>query len=1583
MDSQAFRNRLNEISTAFRDALDRIYSYTRKTLFEKAKQLGITGYGKMTNDEIRRELIRIGTEEARILRTRALEDRRRYIETVPDPIFIRPPPQVRQRVEDAQPLREQIQKRRQEMGVIRPTFALTSQDEFRGFARKTYKLKNVGSLDTLYDIISQIRGDRFDVTIILRFITPTGEPRFITVKPENIDSREALHEYIEKLSRGEMQGSDALGEENTLDTTYLATITFDIYGQGQIVKTMFAIEDTENTNGTCLWSAVFRQIEYDEARHIDKDIHHLKEFEVKLVELYGYRIRCYADWLSDAASANKKYEKRTIAGMTLMYAEIKGEQLTQINFESPYTLEPVIEIVYSNEHFFPYKGIKEGKFYFDHTKRFIHVVDDKIVNEVKRQEVTEHMSKSNIGTHIKPYTRKVVTFDVETRYDEAYIGLMRPYSISWAVDGVGNFYMGDDCVEVMLRELLKDSANVLYCLLGYNSSRFDNIFLLPTMLKMDTLGDVFYQKNSILNISWGGRAGRHTVHDICRFTQSSLDRACREFKTFFQKIGGFNHEEIQSHYNKTGSITSYFHDNACEVGIRESACKGKILSAPFLESIAEMDLMAMIDRKELKSQYMVENSKGIRGEKQLWIHRDMAQVKDTIKSRLPCTCEKYGKLVNYNLFDVFSTDELYFGIEKVMLDNKAISDKLFDHKTIGSIIYKLFDKDTNNRIKLPRMDLAQYKRVRSGLFAGRTQCYKGVSYDLSRQNKYVMLDVKSLYPYVMLNRYFPAGKIIDINYNACVQKGLIGFYNCKINQAGLNKNVLPLRSEGAPLNWTFKGDMTAFINTVDIKCLLDAGAIVEILKDESGADDGFAFSKKIRGDDLFRCLTKWKKIKEDQDVLKARGEPHNVVLRNMAKTFLNSLSGKVIENIHLDTTKLVRTKTDMSRIISEAKSIGKLQLSSILTPTVGLITYERDEEAEFKRQNRPIYLGTLIYAYARDHMYRSVLADYDVIYQDTDSALLSKAEYERFKQLQPELLGDDFGQFALEDFSELFDSYITLSPKNYFIMGEKDGKYTVIKKGFKGVNLTRDKYIANPADYKWQIAATEKKSGEVIYDIVKGFELYTGEIDYSLENEARERLGLAPIVAPKTVYNDWQRFIEDILKNKFAYVLTSSMNKTLRNVESRGINAGGIYQRYLLKKVKIDLSQASTPFERPANEALMRLHAGRNKCEDEQEKVSESVGQVRFYHDSMRKFSEKSIIRVDFGGDGGNRAFNFDSYEEYARSRIINKLVKEMGVNFHLNEYPHNSKINTRLWMDIDMPISLEKTYAIRDFINSVGGNDNKILRNNATGKVHIVMDVPTWQPKLAYHQVKRGKKTVLEPNGEIYYDDSSKGKAALLLYFGAKIRKILGSDTFDEEWKKAWDTGAPGMRAVYAVKMKGGKCESRGYYEPIGVQLPETLDKKCEVILDCSIYKPPTGSIRADLYDEIETMAIKVEKKREAAEKKLQQKYSPYKYCIAKNKVTVHGVPIEVTQKFLDEIVSKLPQYCRENAWFRTIQCLTAVSQAVKGYNNAYALHEWSAGGTDYNKARNDEIWDYTLKNQTREGIADALYWLLCKANY
>ena len=53
---------------------------------------------------------------------------------------------------------------------------------------------------------------------------------------------------------------------------------------------------------------------------------------------------------------------------------------------------------------------------------------------------------------------------------------------------------------------------------------------------------------------------------------------------------------------------------------------------------------------------------------------------------------------------------------------------------------------------------------------------------------------------------------------------------------------------------------------------------------------------------------------------------------------------------------------------------------------------------------RPIYLGSLIYAYSREYMYDTIISNCpSIAYQDTDSGFIDEKCYKKFIELYPNI----------------------------------------------------------------------------------------------------------------------------------------------------------------------------------------------------------------------------------------------------------------------------------------------------------------------------------------------------------------------------------------------------------------------------------------------------------------------------------------------------------------------------------------------------------------------------------------------------
>jgi DNA polymerase family B len=1114
------------------------------------------------------------------------------------------------------------------------------------YNRDAYRLHGVGSLETLYELFNEIRGNSRDIHMILRIFKEgdEGDPRYIFIPTEDLRSFEKFSNTIEKYEKGEIAGSDIIRSNDIIDLGYLSA-TYIRHIGGCKKSEPFIVNDDDRPHpdskkeNNCLWVSIFSSLEHKLDKPIDQGIQDVEEFDKLLRELYGYTIICYGDWTNDARKKiNERYEIFNVNGKETYLAKLNKKDLHVIYKNKYNSGYKPIKIVYYDEHFIPYKGVKKGTFYLNANKDLVHIFKEKNkkgeikekVNIKHHKKVNDRLVKDKINRSVN-ITRKVITFDFEATYDDSKLELFVPYSINFNIDNKAYFYQGNDCVKVFFDYLMKEFNQNYLCLLGYNSSRFDNYFLIPQLIKLDLLNNIFFQNNSILNIKWGV-GGCHTVHDICRFTNCKLETACKDFDTKYRKIGDFDHFTIQKYYNEKHELSTFFHENGCPISELEKNGKSKII---------------VIDHQ----------------------YNEPEEIKNLIDCIAPCKCEKFVNLIKYNLFDVLSTEEIYQKIEQVYTDTGYIEGNLFDYKTIGSIIYKNFEKDRLKKgINLPKLTLEEYDNTRSSLTAGRVQCFKGLKHRINRGERYWMLDVKSLYPYVMLNRYYPCGDIIYGSYNDCISENLLGIYKCRVNQKNLNRNVIPKRIKGEALDWTYKDEIVTYLCSVDIKCLIDSGADVEILKDSKGKDDGYYFSGKIRGDILFECIKKCMDIKGELDKLKDEGKPYNKSKRLMMKTTGNALSGKVIENIHLDATILLKS---ISAYDTLRKKLGntKINLTDIISGC-GIVNYKKDKEKEFDKQYKPIYLGIFIYAYARDYMYRSIIAEYDVIYMDTDSALISYDEYLRFKEEKPELLGEDLGKFSKEEKSELFDSYVTLCPKNYFILGNKkneggedmkneNGDFIkkVYKSGFKGVNLTKDKYIDNPDNFNEQISKTLHRNGTITYGIKPGrvFDLYHG---FS-ENKV------------KSVLDDFDRFRKSIEDNGYAYVLCSHMHKTMRNIEKNGKQAGGIYQQFILKKIKVK-KIPKTKFVKPNESMIEKLKIDYTLTDDVIEKKEEVEERI-----TIRK--DKSIKKITSNMLNKGQCLLNNEYIETKQNFIVKEYKNKEIIEKNLEKIKNKKKIKKNI----------------------------------------------------------------------------------------------------------------------------------------------------------------------------------------------------------------------------------------------------------------------------------------------------------------
>jgi len=348
------------------------------------------------------------------------------------------------------------------------------------------------------------------------------------------------------------------------------------------------------------------------------------------------------------------------------------------------------------------------------------------------------------------------------------------------------------------------------------------------------------------------------------------------------------------------------------------------------------------------------------------------------------------ELKEYNEYDVLATAVLYAKYRKALLNIKATKPyalRLYETKTIGSLIYKVFDSHAKQeKYGLAKLPLQEYQDLRKYKVAGRVEMFNGVQKVLGRM---VSTDVCSLYPYVMAVKdvYYPEGNITETD--EYMGDDVIGFYYCDIDQTNLKNMNLPKiypRKTEIENDWGHDEELEDYlISNVMIRLLKKYGCRVEI-------KSGFYWKNEVKSCEMFKFLLDFMSEKNNQDSLKQVGnESYNPALRETLKLLMNSLSGKVIEGLHTEKTQFVESVEEYMKI--EKKCVKINTINEIGDKT--FITYEMDESKLIAKQ-KPIYLGVLIYDYAKEYMYEysySKIGKDKLLYTDTDA---SKFRYEDF-----------------------------------------------------------------------------------------------------------------------------------------------------------------------------------------------------------------------------------------------------------------------------------------------------------------------------------------------------------------------------------------------------------------------------------------------------------------------------------------------------------------------------------------------------------------------------------------------------------
>ncbi len=524
---------------------------------------------------------------------------------------------------------------------------------------------------------------------------------------------------------------------------------------------------------------------------------------------------------------------------------------------------------------------------------------------------------------------------------------------------------------------------------------------------------------------------------------------------------------------------------------------------------------------------------------------------------------KWGEeLEEYNNYDVLSLGLLYYRYQQALSKVECLKKyckELYKFRTIGSLIFDIFRENLSSKnIKLPLLNLKQYKDMQASKVAGRVELFNGkckISY------RVCSLDVCSLYPYIcsIAPLYFPCGEIKTFRkFTKRVEniiRDKIYFAYCDIDQSNLIKKNFPLIY---PEKTKIKNDWKT---KKVLKNYLISKPIIKLLKKHKckvKIKNGFYFTHKEKNYKFFNFLHDLKNIKNAQDDLRRKKDPaYNNALREVVKLMSNAISGKVIEGLHCEKIEQVNTQKYLK--LKHDKNVERVTAINIIGNKV-FCSYKVNEESLLKRQ-RPIYLGCLIYDYAKAYMYDhcySHVGKISLIYTDTDAAKMGIDAFNKWdkeyanKTLVPhwkeiEKIDERYKTHKLyENNSKVYGSFeeeLNENNKGGIFTNKKcwlviDGGYDyknkklINKFGFKGVSK-QDLYLNNLDLDFIEKKTINKRNGTIeekyfISDYQKAYKYYSNNIDKQFKNCSEE-------------------LFTNLFDNEYVYVLCQNFKKVIKN----------------------------------------------------------------------------------------------------------------------------------------------------------------------------------------------------------------------------------------------------------------------------------------------------------------------------------------------------------------------------------------------------------------------------------------------------
>lgn len=1028
-----------------------------------------------------------------------------------------------------------------------------------------YELKDITTLEELYDIINKEMdklGDLNFVTLMFENIE-TGKIRGLSIKVSYLDDFDSFQEYLTKMINGEIQGSDGFPENQyklLMDNIHISTYSVPhIFGSSD--TTIYECEGINSKFGNCAYECL-EKLGYKVSSKLAKEFRIVKNL-VDYIRDNNLPIKIV---LNSFLLKGRPYDIVNKNGKTKIKVPSRRNKnriddkvvcrLFDENIIVPTFYEP--ENKDSVKHTLIYDEVGE---HIDIAKTINPTLKQEVMfslecEVIMNQKIIFSPKQININYQEKSTGKfEYLFFDYETIIDFTANSCMRPYSLSILR------LTEEELISLETKDAKNDidavsSIRRTNCItfLGYDcNEKFINWFCKEQ--QNNTFCFVGYNNANFDNFILLDSLLRHDQH---------------KNRVSFNVNGIFYNGSQLLNFTINGRHKVFdLHKHLC-IGSLASNCKSFKINCCSKKSFDHS-----------KAQFLHEDNKLIN------FITDNEELKE------------------YNEFDVLATAVLFqkyrLALEEIP-SVKKYAKNIKDTITIGSLIYKVFNDHTETFDRVcddkgkqkplfGKLNYQYYKDLQKYKIAGRVELFNGLQ---KINERMASTDVCSLYPFVMsvLNVYYPYGDIIEVqDYQGDDE---IGFYYCDIDQSNLREMNLPkiyAKKSEIENNWGHEEILENYlISNVMIGLLRKHNCNVVIR-------NGFTFSRKKKSCDMFSFLLEMMKAKNLQDGYKSTNDPrYNSALRETEKLLMNSLSGKVIEGLHTEKTSDFDTEADFLKIQEKAKSVNFINCIGNKL----FATYELDEEKVCETSQRPIFLGVLVYDYAKRYMYEnsySKIGLKELVYTDTDaskfrySAMDKWCEWINTNNIQVPHWEE------VEEFDERYKNHLIYNPHSkvfgsyedeleemigdeykFYCVEKKSWAYCVKKDDkwkdkfkFKGINgralmLT----LQEPFIEEHIIKSQKDKSLRIEYKVKPDseFEVYK----WCEENKDRQ-------IESGNVL----KFYEQIATTGEAYVMTNSFRKIVKNSlhsvecgDEEKYNAlmNKIQVNYMMKRIRIKKGQS-------------------------------------------------------------------------------------------------------------------------------------------------------------------------------------------------------------------------------------------------------------------------------------------------------------------------------------------------------------------------------------------------------------------------